>query len=130
MRLASLLLRKIYCNSIDLETLKLLSTVSPSYNSEHYILPLLVLIHDMVVDELNMADVGPKFEHHKLFSDRTNTGATLACGTGVCSVVVAAILEGRYERVRGPLEIEWREDDNHVYMMGPAEVVFYGSVQL
>jgi len=28
----------------------------------------------------------------------------------------------------GPLEIEWREDDNHVYMTGPAEAVFYGSV--
>lgn len=30
----------------------------------------------------------------------------------------------------GPLEIEWREDDNHVYMTGPAEVVFYGSAHL
>lgn len=28
----------------------------------------------------------------------------------------------------GPLEIEWREKDNHVYMTGPAEIVFYGSV--
>ena len=27
----------------------------------------------------------------------------------------------------GPLEIEWREDNNHVYMTGPAEAVFYGS---
>jgi diaminopimelate epimerase len=26
------------------------------------------------------------------------------------------------------LKIEWREDDNHVYMTGPAEAVFYGSV--
>jgi len=30
----------------------------------------------------------------------------------------------------GPLEIEWREENNHVYMTGPAEVVFYGSVPL
>ena len=30
----------------------------------------------------------------------------------------------------GPLEIEWREEDNHVYMTGPAEAVFYGSVPL
>lgn len=30
----------------------------------------------------------------------------------------------------GPLEIEWREEDNHVYMTGPAEVVFYGSLSL
>lgn len=30
----------------------------------------------------------------------------------------------------GPLEIEWSEEDNHVYMTGPAEAVFYGSVPL
>lgn len=30
----------------------------------------------------------------------------------------------------GPLQIEWRDEDNHVYMTGPAEVVFYGSVPL
>jgi hypothetical protein len=28
----------------------------------------------------------------------------------------------------GPLEIEWRQSDNHIYMTGPAEAVFYGSV--
>ncbi|KAJ0657401.1 putative diaminopimelate epimerase [Helianthus annuus] len=111
---------------------------------------------NLVVDEINLAEIGPKFEHHTLFPARTNTefvqvfsrshlkmrvwergaGATLACGTGACAVVVAAILEGRSERnctvdlPGGPLEIEWREEDNHVYMTGPAEVVFYGSVQL
>jgi diaminopimelate epimerase len=89
-------------------------------------------------------------------------GATLACGTGACAVVVAAVLEGRVDRVclffpfvvsfhihysigyslffssiiqkcvvdlpGGPLEIEWRQSDNHIYMTGPAEAVFYGSV--
>ncbi|CAI9273357.1 unnamed protein product [Lactuca saligna] len=111
---------------------------------------------NLVVDELNLAEVGPKFEHHALFPARTNTefvqvfsrshlkmrvwergaGATLACGTGACAVVVAAILEGRSERKcrvdlpGGPLEIEWREENSHVYMTGPAEVVFYGSVEL
>lgn len=109
---------------------------------------------DLQVDELNLAEIGPKFEHHNVFPARTNTefvqvfspshlkmrvwergaGATLACGTGACAVVVAAVLEGRAERrctvdlPGGPLEIEWREADNHIYMTGPAEVVFYGSV--
>ncbi|XP_068644260.1 diaminopimelate epimerase, chloroplastic-like [Aristolochia californica] len=108
------------------------------------------------VDDLKLAEIGPKFEHHQMFPSRTNTefvqvfsrshlkmrvwergaGATLACGTGACAVVVAAVLEGRSERKctvdlpGGPLEIEWREQDNHVYMTGPAEIVFYGSVAL
>lgn len=109
---------------------------------------------NLQVDELNLADIGPKFEHHNMFPARINTefvqvysrshvkmrvwergaGATLACGTGACAVVVAAVLEGRTERCctvdlpGGPLEIEWREEDNRVHMTGPAEVVFYGSV--
>lgn len=28
----------------------------------------------------------------------------------------------------GPLHIEWRESDNHIYMTGPAELVFSGTV--
>ncbi|KAL6501443.1 hypothetical protein OROGR_026576 [Orobanche gracilis] len=91
---------------------------------------------NLEVNELNLAEIGPKFEHHMVFPARTNTGATLACGTGACAVVVAAVLEGRSGRKcrvdlpGGPLDIEWREDDNHIYMTGPAEVVFYGSVPL
>lgn len=30
----------------------------------------------------------------------------------------------------GPLEIEWKEEDNHIYMTGPADLVFYGSALL
>ncbi len=26
----------------------------------------------------------------------------------------------------GPLQIEWRESDNHIYMTGPAELAFEG----
>ncbi|CAN6723823.1 unnamed protein product [Malus baccata var. baccata] len=111
---------------------------------------------NLKVDELKLADIGPKFENHEVFPARTNTefvqvftpshlkmrvwergaGATLACGTGACAVVVAAVLEGRAERnctvdlPGGPLQIEWKEENNHIYMTGPAEVVFYGSVPL
>ncbi|XP_031485781.1 diaminopimelate epimerase, chloroplastic [Nymphaea colorata] len=110
----------------------------------------------LLVDDLKLEDIGPKFEHHEMFPARTNTefvqilsrkhlkmrvwergaGATLACGTGACAVVVAGVLLGLSEREcivelpGGPLEIEWREDDNHIYMTGPAEVAFYGSVVL
>ena len=94
------------------------------------------------------------FEKHPAFPAKTNTefaevvnrhrvkmrvwergaGATLACGTGACATVVAAVLEGRTERKctvelpGGPLEIEWRESDNRVIMTGPAELVFDGVV--
>lgn len=30
----------------------------------------------------------------------------------------------------GPLHIEWRESDNHIYMTGPAELVFSGAVSV
>ena len=63
-------------------------------------------------------------------------GVTLACGTGACAVGVAGVLTGRTDRTcevmlpGGPLEIEWRESDNKVYMTGPAEFVFSGSAPL
>ncbi len=108
------------------------------------------------VDTIDLATIGPLFEHNQVFPARTNTefvqvlspthcrmtvwergaGRTLACGTGACAVVVAGVLEGRLERSArvdlpgGPLDIEWRESDNKVYMTGPAEMVFSGSLPL
>eukprot|EP00270_Netrium_digitus_P002084 TRINITY_DN1232_c0_g1_i2.p1 TRINITY_DN1232_c0_g1~~TRINITY_DN1232_c0_g1_i2.p1 ORF type:complete len:611 (+),score=176.75 TRINITY_DN1232_c0_g1_i2:55-1833(+) len=112
--------------------------------------------HDVEVEKVELATIGPKFEHHPAFPARTNTefvevlsrselrmkvwergaGATLACGTGACAVVVAAVLEGRADRKcvvhlpGGPLEIEWREEDGHVVMTGPAQRVFAGKVSV
>lgn len=63
-------------------------------------------------------------------------GRTLACGTGACATVVAGVLEGETDRncrvdlPGGPLQIEWRESNNHIYMTGPAELVFSGSVSV
>jgi diaminopimelate epimerase len=106
------------------------------------------------VAELDLAAIGPAFEAHPCFPAKTNTeftevvnrnyvkmhvwergaGATLACGTGACATVVAAVLEGRTERKctvelpGGPLEIEWREADNRIIMTGPAQMAFSGVV--
>ncbi|CAN6904211.1 unnamed protein product [Brassica oleracea] len=79
-----------------------------------------------------LPEIGPKFEHHEMFPARTNTefvevlsrshlkmrvwergaGATLACGTGACALVVAAVLEGRANRFRDTDEMHggsaWR----------------------
>lgn len=59
-------------------------------------------------------------------------GPTLACGTGACAAAVwSARLGTTGRRVAvhlpgGSLEIRW-EDDNHVWMIGPAVEVFTGS---
>ncbi|MEG4214239.1 diaminopimelate epimerase [Microcoleus sp. Pol14C6] len=98
--------------------------------------------------------VGPQFEHNKAFPQRTNTefiqvirsdyvkmrvwergaGVTLACGTGACAAVVAGVLVGKCDRVTavelpgGVLEIEWAEVSGRIYMTGPAQRVFTGSM--
>ena len=96
--------------------------------------------------------VGPQFEHHQAFPQRTNTefiqvirrdyvkmrvwergaGVTLACGTGACAAVVAGVLVGKCDRTTavelpgGVLEIEWAEVSGRIYMTGPAQRVFTG----
>jgi diaminopimelate epimerase len=60
------------------------------------------------------------------------SGETFACGTGACAVCVAGVLTGRSDRcvvihlLGGDLSIEWNEENNHVYMTGPAVEVFNG----
>lgn len=61
-------------------------------------------------------------------------GETLACGTGACATAVACNLNGLTDRrvnielLGGTLQIEWNEEDNHVYMTGPAVTVFEGEL--
>jgi len=107
------------------------------------------------VDELDLAAVGPRFEHHERFPKRINTefvqvlsptevrmrvwergsGETAACGTGACAAAVAAALTrrtGRRVRVHllgGDLDIDWRSDD-HVSMRGEAVEVFTGELEV
>lgn len=74
-------------------------------------------------------------QHIKMRVWERGSGETLACGTGACASVVASILNHRTERkvtvelLGGNLEIEWNEDDNHVYMTGPATTVFEGELE-
>lgn len=105
------------------------------------------------IDTLDLAALGPQFERHPAFPERTNTefvevhsptrlkmrvwergsGETWACGTGACAVAVAAALTGRAERkvivqlLGGPLEIEWAQDER-VYMTGPAVEIARGEL--
>lgn len=110
------------------------------------------------VKNMNIEEIGVKFENHARFPDRINTefvcvkssteldmrvwergsGETLACGTGTCAAVVACILNGickkdtdvKVNLLGGTLYINWNSDDNRVYMTGPCETVFTGDYDL
>ena len=61
---------------------------------------------------------------------------TLACGSGACASLVAAVRKGLSARKvemtldGGKLTLEWREADSHVLMTGPGVTVFEGQVDL
>ena len=74
--------------------------------------------------------------HLKMKVWERGAGPTLACGTGTCALVVAAIRAGKIPRGMtrvtlpgGDLFIEWKED-NKVYMTGPATYTFEGVAKL
>jgi diaminopimelate epimerase len=108
------------------------------------------------VDDVEAYDLerfGPLLENHPLFPERANislahvtspaaitlktwergAGLTRACGTAACAVTVAAArkgLTGRHVAVTlpgGALDVEWRADD-HVWMTGPVETEFEGTL--
>ena len=102
-----------------------------------------------------VGETGRVLEHHPAFPQRCNiefarieadgtirtrvwergSGITQACGTGACATAVATFITGRAGRQSqivmdgGTLTIEWRENDNHVLMTGPAEFVFDGETE-
>lgn len=106
------------------------------------------------IDTIDIARYGAVMERDSNFPERCNiefaqilsdgairtrvwergSGITMACGTGACATAVAAALTGRASHrseIRmddGTLQIEWRSADNHVYMTGPAEIVFDGEI--
>ena len=114
--------------------------------------PHCVTFVDQLSDEWVLG-VGPRVETDSHFPNRVNaefvevhspaevrmrvwergSGETLACGTGACGVCVAGVLTGRTERKivahlpGGDLELHWSDEDNRVYMTGPATEVFSGE---
>jgi len=108
------------------------------------------------VDEAPVHALGAVIENHPAFPNRVNvefitpigrdrirqrtwergTGETLACGSGACAVAVSAMLRGVVERAvtielrGGELQLEWADDDAHVFMTGPASEVYSGRIEL
>ena len=72
--------------------------------------------------------------HVKMRVWERGAGETLACGTGACATAVACYLNGKTDRnvevelLGGKLFIEWNEENNHIYMIGPAVTVFEGEL--
>ena len=115
--------------------------------------PHAVIFVDEITDDMVWVD-GKALEVHSIFPERANiefvqvvnrnhikmrvwergSGETFACGTGSCACVVAGVLNGLTDRnvtvslLGGDLEIEWNEDNNRVYMTGPAVTVFEGEI--
>ncbi len=107
-------------------------------------------------DSFPVCELGPHFEHHPHFPNRTNTefiqvldrenlkmrvwergtGETLACGTGACASAAAAFLKGLCGRevtihlLGGDLQIRLDEESGHVLMTGEAREVFSGECVL
>ncbi len=97
---------------------------------------------------------GPLIENHPLFPEQANVslaeitapgairlrvwergvGLTKACGTAACAVVPAAVRKGLSPRKAivtlngGPLEIEWAEHNDHIYMTGPTTLDYEGTL--
>ena len=107
------------------------------------------------VAALPLEQIGPAFEHAPYFPDRVNTefvqvlndheinmrvwergsGETLACGTGACAAVVAAVANGLCEKGRditvrvqgGDLVVHYT--DEAVTLTGDAKLVYTGVVE-
>lgn len=112
--------------------------------------PHTVIFVDEITDK-DITDTGRIIETYPLFPKSTNvefcridnkcnitmrvwergTGETLACGTGACASLAAAVVNGLSEKKAtihlrgGDIEAEWK-DNNHIYMTGPAVTVYEG----
>ncbi|MCR5180256.1 MAG: diaminopimelate epimerase [Bacteroidaceae bacterium] len=120
-----------------------------SMGNPHYV----IFVND--IDSVDIATEGSALENHAAFPQRANiefaemrpdgirvrvwergSGITMACGTGACATAVAAAVSKRSGRSShiimdgGSLDIEWKEDDNHVYMTGGATLVYEGDIPI
>jgi diaminopimelate epimerase len=110
-------------------------------------------------EDIPLEQIGPRIETHPIFPEMANvefahvessddvrmrvwergSGQTMACGTGACAVAVASrVLAGMNSTMTvhmpgGDLAVEWKgsiDDPSPVYMTGPAEKSFDGTLDL
>lgn len=114
----------------------------------------ITIVEDL--EEIEIEKYGPVIEKNEHFPKKINvefiqikdeatvkmrvwergSGETMACGTGASAAAVACILNNYVNRnvevelLGGNLQIEWNEQDNHIYMTGPAVTVFEGEIEI
>ena len=152
----SLVLRETTIVGTDNKTYKekfFFNGTAVSMGNPHFV----VFVPD--VDALDLEDLGPQFEHHKLFSEGVNTefvqiidentvkfrvwergsGETLACGTGACAVTYACMKLKKAGSMDQPLNVQARggllkvtyeSSSNHIFLQGPAVEVFTGEIEI
>lgn len=117
--------------------------------------PHTIIFLDTDVSKFPVRFYGEEIEHHKLFPKRTNvefvnvkdrkelimrvwergSGETLGCGTGACASAVVSMIKGLTDKkvvvhlLGGDLTVEW-DENNNVFMTGPAEKAFEGFVKI
>lgn len=105
------------------------------------------------VDAIEIKKLGPMIEHDPLFPERVNVGIaqiidratirlrvwergaglTLACGSGACAAMVAAVRRGLVDRKAtlkldgGDLSIAWESPASPVLMTGAATLAYRGT---
>ena len=143
------LARKANTLSVDLGPPAPVPAVCHSVGNPHAV----IFVEDAEV--IDLANIGPRLEHHPLFPDRANIsfvhqigsdkfrmrvwerggGITFACGSGACAVGVAVHRSGRGSRRNeiimdgGSVFIDWQDDGTaggRVTMCGPVDYVFNG----
>lgn len=108
------------------------------------------------VNKIQIENIGLKLEKNKIFPQRANvefiqvmnkneinmrvwergSGETWACGTGACAAAVACSVNKKTEKSvtvhlkGGDLEINWDEVTGSVFMKGPAQFVFDGTIEI
>ena len=152
----SLVLRETTIVGTDNKTYKekfFFNGTAVSMGNPHFV----VFVPD--VDAMDLEDLGPQFEHHKLFPEGVNTefvqvldentvkfrvwergsGETLACGTGACAVTYACVklkMAGAMNRPLnvqargGLLKVTYSSENDHIYLQGPAVEVFTGEIEI
>lgn len=152
----SLVLRETAITGTDNKTYKekfFFNGTAVSMGNPHFV----VFVED--VDALELSELGPQFEHHKLFPEGVNTefvqildentvkfrvwergsGETLACGTGACAVCYACMRLHKVGAMDKPLNVHARGGllkvtfetaSNHIFLQGPAEEVFTGEIDI